>query len=86
MEPPRDELDRRIMRDATGSDGCGSNRGMRTNCHVVLGIRSAVRCYRSGLSINGARTSTGGCMRWSTTRGSWESANQEGDPVRAESL
>jgi len=21
------------------------------------------------------------CMRWSTTRGSWEAANQEGDPV-----
>jgi hypothetical protein len=84
MKPPRDELDRRIMRDATGSDGRRSNRGMRTKGDVVLGIRSAV--YRSGLSIGGARTSIGGCSRWSTSRGSWKSANQEGDPFRAGSL
>jgi hypothetical protein len=84
MKPPRGELDRRIMRDAMGADGRRSDRGMRTKGRVVLIIRSAV--YRSGLSIGGARSSIGGGMRWSPSRGSWKSANQEGDPFRAGSL
>lgn len=39
----------------------------------------------AGHFITGARTSTG-CTRWSTSKGRWKSAKQEGGPFHAGSL